>query len=550
MESASYFDRTNHREVILLEEVRPLPGAVSRTEVFGLPCPRHLHFAEMPQNKNPRPAKASSWLYLERKPASQDVGLRASLPNVESLPLKDDFRVRGSNRPPSPPPSPGHPDLPRPTPFPSFDDSPSIRGLDDSARPISPMDSLLESPQPVNWDIGDDEPMGRQIPDVPLEDIEMSAVDLGDESPKLTALTPPRVESSPIIPIRSPTPVAAPHPPRRARREPLLPQDNPKPSHRSPSRRNDRKHGRQRSRTPSPPRRRGDSYRPSAPYHNRRDDRRPYNQANPPQPASSFSGNPWSEFPSSSPWPSATIPNAWSPPNTHQPGGLSVPWGPSPGYMPWGFNQSASTPWSIHYPGYYPMDNFPMPGWPPLGYPPIAPPPVHNCPSCHNCHSCGRPSSPSRQEDPPHASSTTPAPSLLGRLQTPSLPLPLRNPTIPLAQRLRDPTPLIDRMVPARSLAQRLQSPAPDFVQGSSSRPLAGRTPNSFTHRLREEQEEGEFSEEEEDESSSRARRSRRGGRKERERDQRRAERGAPPAPGKGKRRDRRDRDDDDGFLV
>ena len=133
MESASYFDRTNHREVILLEEVRPLPGAVSRTEVFGLPCPRHLHFAETPQNKNPRPAKASSWLYLERKPASQDVGLRASLPNVESLPLKDDFRVRGSNRPPSPPPSPGHPDLPRPTPFPSFDDSPSIRGLDDSA---------------------------------------------------------------------------------------------------------------------------------------------------------------------------------------------------------------------------------------------------------------------------------------------------------------------------------------------------------------------------------------------------------------------------------
>lgn len=70
------------------------------------------------------------------------------------------------------------------------------------------MDSLLESPQPVNWDIGDDEPMGPQIPDVPLEDIKMSAVDLGDKSPKLTALTPPQIESSPIIPIRSPTPVA------------------------------------------------------------------------------------------------------------------------------------------------------------------------------------------------------------------------------------------------------------------------------------------------------------------------------------------------------
>ena len=335
VESASYFDRFNHREVILLEEVRPLPGAVSRAEVFGLPCPRHLHFAETPQNKNPRPAKASSWLYLDRNPSHHDVGLKAALPDAESLPLKDGFRASGSNRPPSPPPSPGHPDPPHPAPFLSFDDSPDIRGFDDSTRPISPVDSLLDSPRPMNWDIIDDEPMGPQIPGIPLEDIEMSAVDLGDESPRV------RAEPPSIPPVRSPSPAIALQPPQRVRREPptsSLPsssaKSNPRPARRSPSRRSDRKHGRQRSRTLSPPRRRGDSYCPSAPYHNRRDDRRPYNQPDHSQSNSFSSSSPWSAAPSLNPWSSTTVPNPWSSPNTHQPGGPSVPWGTSPGYMP------------------------------------------------------------------------------------------------------------------------------------------------------------------------------------------------------------------------
>ena len=454
---------------------------MSRAEVFGLPCPRHLHFAETPQNKNPRPAKASSWLYLDRNPSHHDVGLKAALPDAESLPLKDGFRASGSNRPPSPPPSPGHPDPPHPAPFLSFDDSPDIRGFDDSTRPISPVDSLLDSPRPMNWDIIDDEPMGPQIPGIPLEDIEMSAVDLGDKSPR------GRAEPPSIPPVRSPSPAIALQPPQRVRREPptsRLPsssaKSNPRPARRSPSRRSDRKHGHQRSRTLSPPRRRGDSHRPSAPYHNRWDDRRPYNQPDHSQSNSFSSSSPWSAAPSHNPWSSTTVPNPWSSPNTHQPGGPSVPWGTSPGYMPWGFNQSVNAPWSVHYPGYYPMDNFPMPGWPPLGYPPIAPPPSHSCPTCHNCHSCGRPPNPLSQGTQPHPPSTASTPSLLGRLQTPPLPIPPRTSSVPLAQRMRDPSSLIDRMSPAAPLSQRLQTPTPDFIQGSSSRPLQRHPSNSL----------------------------------------------------------------------
>ena len=168
------------------------------------------------------------------------------------------------------------------------------------------------------------------------------------------------------------------------------------------------------------------------------------------------------------------------------------------------------------------MDNFPMPGWPPLGYPPVAPPLSHNCVACHNCHSCGRPPHQPHLEDSPHPSSTTPTPSLLGRLQTPSASIPARAPAVPLAQRLRDAAPLVDRMAPPPSLTQRLRSPAPQFVQGSSSRPLQER--GSLAQRMGETLEEGEFSDEDDDESTSRAQRSRRGGRKEWEKDQRQAE--------------------------
>ena len=281
MESASYFDRSNHREVILLEEARPLPGAVSRTEIFGLPCPRHLHFAETPQNKNPCPAKASYWLYLTRTPASCDVGLKAATPDVNSLPYKDEFRPGSVDRPPSPPPSPGNPGPLAHTPTLSFD-SPSIRGLDDSNRPISPMDSLLESPRPVNWDIVDDKPMGPQIPGISSEDIEMSAVDLGYEPLERTVPTPPQVESPPISQTQSPRRTMTPSPSRqsqhdlRASSRPISSNNVPRPARRSPSGRSERKHSRRRLRTPSPPRRRGDSYRPSALHHNYRDDRRPY----------------------------------------------------------------------------------------------------------------------------------------------------------------------------------------------------------------------------------------------------------------------------------
>ena len=186
IDGASYFDRSYNREIILLEEVPMLPGAVSNPEVFGLPCPRHLHFVITPQNKNPRPAKASSWLYLTKDPARHDEGLRATRPDAEALPFKDEFRVGGSDQPPSPPPSPDHPAPPPSTSFVPYE-SPILRGVPDSERPISPADSLLVSPRAVNWDLELDEAMGPQIPDIPIEDVEMYTVDLGEESPELTA---------------------------------------------------------------------------------------------------------------------------------------------------------------------------------------------------------------------------------------------------------------------------------------------------------------------------------------------------------------------------
>ena len=143
---ASYFDRANNREVILLEEAPMLPGAVSEREVFGFPCPRHLHFVVTPQNKNPRPAKASSWLYLTQNPSHRDVGLQATRPDAESLPFKDEFRGSSADQPPSLPPSPGHPAPPPSLSFVPYS-SPIVRGVPDSERPISPADSLFEEPE-------------------------------------------------------------------------------------------------------------------------------------------------------------------------------------------------------------------------------------------------------------------------------------------------------------------------------------------------------------------------------------------------------------------
>ena len=362
--------------------------------------------------------------------------------------------------------------------------------------------------------------MGPQIPNVPIEDVEMSTVDLGDESPVLPIQSLPldgsMIPSSPQ-PHQTPAPQST--PPKVAS---PLPPPNPTPPQnlrRSPSCRGSRKHARQCSRTPSPPRRRSDSYRPSSFPSRREEERRSYNRPRD--------------------WPTPPVPNPWTASNTYSTGTAPVPWGQSPGFMPWGFNPPTQTPWAVHYPGYYPSENPFMPGWPPLGFPPI---PAHSCPTCHNCASCGRPPAPVDDGPASGRPSAASAPSLLGRMRSPPT-LPARASAVPLAQRLRDPSQL-------PSLAQRMQPPPPDFVQGSSSRPLAGPA-RSLAQRLRAEPEEGELSDWDEDESASRARRSRRGGRKERERDRRRAERGAPPAPGKGKRRDRMDRDDeDDEFLT
>ena len=523
IDGASYFDRSFNREIILLEEAPMLPGVVSQPEVFGLPCPRHLHFVITPQNKNPRPAKASSWLYLTKDPAHHDVGLRATYPHPEALPLKDEFRVGGggSDQPPSPPPSPGHPAPPPSLPFVPYE-SPVLRGVPDSERPASPADSLLLSPRAVNWDLELGDSMGPQIPNAPIEDVEMSTVDLGDESPELPVQSLPLNRSTrPSSPQPRQAPSPQPLSPQNASQQPL---SSPTPSrnlHRSPPSRGNRKHARQRSRTPSPPRRRGDSYRPSNFINRREEERRPYN---PPRD-----------------WPPPPVPNPWAPSNSYQTGTAPVPWGQSPGFMPWGFNPPTQTPWAVHYPGYYPSEGPFLPGWPPLGYPPM---PSHSCPSCHNCASCGRPPAPANVEPGARSPPDTSTPSLLGRMRSPPT-LPTRT-SAPLAQRLRDPTQLLERMAPPSSLAQRMQPP-PDFVQGSSSRPLAGAS-RSLAQRLGAEPEEGELSDWDEDDSTSRARRSRRGGRKERERDRCQAERGAPPAPGKGKRRDRTDRDDE--FLA
>ena len=484
---ASYFDRANNREVILLEEAPILPGVVSEREVFGFPCPRHLHFVVTPQNKDPRPAKASSWLYLTQNPAHRDVGLQAMSPDAESLPFKDEFRGGGSDQPPSPPPSPGNPAPPPSMLFIPYS-SPVIRGVSDGERPISPADSLLAAPQTVNWDLelGDDS-MGPQIPGIPAEDVEMSMVDLGEDSPELTDQPLPQVASP--LPMPSPS---LPSPPAytnsQAHPRPTPPARSAGVLRRSPSRRVNRR----RSRTPSPPRRRGDSYRPSS-FTNRHEEERRSCNHQPTRPA-------------------LPVTNPWSQANAYNTGTAPMPWGPPPGYMPWGFNPQGPVPWSVHYPGYYPSENASMPGWPPLGYPL---PPLPNCPSCHNCASCGRPSAPNNEEPAPLLPASTPAPSLLGRMRSPSPTTGAPYSSTPLSQRLRDPTPLVNRVGPSAPLSRRIQSPVPDFVQGSSSRPSAGSSSRSLAQRIGIEQEEGELSDWDEDESSSRARRSRRGGRKE-----------------------------------
>ncbi|EDR06956.1 uncharacterized protein LACBIDRAFT_328349 [Laccaria bicolor S238N-H82] len=504
---ASYFDRANNREIFLLEEAPLLPGVVSERETFGFPCPRHLHFVVTPQNKDPRPAKASSWLYLIKDPKRNDVGLRAMQPEAGALPFKDEFRASGSKRPPSPPPSPGPPGPPPPMTFIPYS-SPETRGINDGERPISPADSLLAAPQEETWelDLGDDA-MGPQIPGIPSEDVEMSMVDLGSNSPELTSQPLPLDHphsSTPNQPApgtssSAPTPLRTTTAPPSSRARTRMPRQS------SPHRAS-RKHGRRRSRTPSPPRRRGDSYRPTGEEDRRRSTRRPSEAVPAPPPQ-----NPWSS-------PTLPAPNSWAPANPYAQGHNSMSWGPPPGYMPWGFNPQAPAPWSVHYPGYYPTENS-APNWPLPGYPFVPP---HNCLSCHNC----------RLQSPPLTTTGTPTSFT------------------PLSQRLRNPAPLLSRFTPSSSLAQWMQPSSSEFLQGSSSRPLAGPSSRTLAQRMGTDPEDGELPDWDEDESTSQARRSRRGGRKERERDKRRAARGEPPAPGKGKRRDRRGRGDDDGSFV
>ena len=530
IDGASYFDHSLNREIILLKEVPMLPGAVSKPEVFGFPCPRHLHFVVTPQNKDPHPAKASSWLYFAQNPAHHDVGLQATYPHPEALPFKDEFRVggEGSDQPPSPPPSPGHPAHPPSMLFIPYE-SPILRGVPDSECPVSPADSLLLSPHTVNWDLELNGTMGPQIPNVPIEDVEMSTVDLGDESPALpiqslpldgsTLPSSPQPHQTPVPQSSSPK-VASPLSPSNPA-SPLSPPNPALPQNRrrSPSRRGNHKHTRQWSHTPSPLRRRGDSYCPNSFPSCQEEERCPYN---PPRD-----------------WPTPPVPNPWAASSTYSTGAVPVPWGQSPGFMPWGFNPPTQTPWAVHYPGYYPSENPFMPGWPPLGFPPIL---AHSCPTCHNCASCGRPPAPADDEPVPSHLPAASAPSLLGCMRSPPT-LPACTSAVPLAQCLRDPAQL-------PSLEQWMQPPPSDFVQGSSSRPLAGLT-RSLAQRLRAEPEEGELSDWDEDEFASHAQQSHRGGRKEWECDRRRAERGAPPAPGKGKRRDRTDQDDEgDEFLT
>ncbi|EDR02887.1 uncharacterized protein LACBIDRAFT_308073 [Laccaria bicolor S238N-H82] len=522
-DGVSYFDRSCNREVILLSAAQILPGAVSKPEVFGLPCPRYLHFVETPQNKAPRPAKASAWLYLTKDPIPTDVGLRAGHPAAEDLPLKDEFRAGPSNRPPSPPPSPGNPPGNPLPPLPLMTDpfnSPEHMGVPDSERPISPVDSLMGAPPEVDWELDSDEPMGPQIPARSLEDFEMEAVDLGDVP------SPPRspASQSPIQPFSEtlaspPRPMATPIP---LRHQPIMsppaPPSAPEPSRQSPPRRSSRKHARQRSPSP-PPRRRGDSYRPRPPSYSRGIDR----------------SNPWSTTAATNmwpvpsdlqnPWAQTSGTNAWSAPNTFSAGPTPPPWGASPGYMPWGTNPTTMAPWSVHYPGYYPSEHVHMPSWPPYGFPPV---PAHSCPSCHNCASCGRPSVQASDDNLREPPPDTVAPSLLGRLRSPSGGGPSQAPSITppipslsLAQRLRNPATLADRLQPPTSLTQRIQPPS-DFVQGSSSQPLQSSLP--FLPAVA---------------PTGRARRSRRAGRAQKEEDDRRAKEGKPPS-GKGKRRDRR----------
>ncbi|EDR12592.1 uncharacterized protein LACBIDRAFT_311137 [Laccaria bicolor S238N-H82] len=299
----SYFDRSRNREIILLSDAPILPGAISKTEIFGLPCPRHLHFAEVPQNKTPRPAKASSWLYLTKDPTPGDVGMQARRPHAEDLPFKDEFRT-GASTQPSPPPSPGNP-APPPLPL-LFNplDSPEIGGVPDSERPVSPVDSLLGSPPEVDWGTDLDEPMGPHIPSEAAEDVEMGTVDLGDVPSPLRSLPKSPTVPPPTVSVpKQPSPTPSPR--HRAAFEPSTSAPAPGAPRWSPSRRGGRKHARPLSRSPTPPRRRGDSYRPR-PSHNVRESNRPRFQPPTPTPnAWSTSNNPsspWVQLPNANPW--------------------------------------------------------------------------------------------------------------------------------------------------------------------------------------------------------------------------------------------------------
>ncbi|EDQ99637.1 uncharacterized protein LACBIDRAFT_334864 [Laccaria bicolor S238N-H82] len=182
----------------------------------------------------------------------------------------------------------------------------------------------------------------------------------------------------------------------------------------------------------------------------------------------------------------------------------------------------------------------PLSGLLPLGADPVAQLATHEL--SPNAASSFRPSLPAASQDPHQPPPTTSSSSLLGRLRSLSSTDRPHTTAVPLAQRLRDPAPLIDRVAPPASLSQRLQSPSPEFVQGSSLRPFQSNSTRSLHQRLANKEEEGEPSDREENVPTSRARRSRRAGRKQKEEDEQQIREGKQPAPGKGKRRDRRDR--------
>lgn len=75
-------DREHKRKLYFHETLRPLPGAVSDSQVFGMPLPPLLF-----KNRSGKQVARSTWVYHQEKPSPGDSGRLAPTPEPSSLPL-------------------------------------------------------------------------------------------------------------------------------------------------------------------------------------------------------------------------------------------------------------------------------------------------------------------------------------------------------------------------------------------------------------------------------------------------------------------------------